>query len=200
MKSCRNCCKEYDYAGFYCHWCSEKRRAEKRKGIPCNGCSIVKGISNKKLHLCESCYRKKRQDDDPIYKEKVRVAKFKSRRKNRGQDPDSPLMKRRNGEGHLDRNGYFQITVFGHPNATNSKGRIAQHTFVMSEHIGRPLTKLESVHHKNGVRNDNRIENLELWHKGQPAGQRVEDKIEWCKEFLKEYGYTMGFNEQGGYM
>jgi hypothetical protein len=191
MRECRGCSKEYDYAGFYCHWCSEKRREEKRKGIPCKSCNIVKGISNKTFHLCALCYRNKRENDDPIYKEKVRIAKFKSRRKSRGQDPNAPIMKRRNGEGSLDKNGYFQITRLGHPNCTSKTGRIAEHTFIMSEHLGRPLTKFESVHHKNGVRHDNKIENLELWHKGQPAGQRVEDKITWCKEFLSQYGYKV---------
>ncbi len=42
----------------------------------------------------------------------------------------------------------------------------------------------------DGIRDDNRIENLELWSKAQPSGQRVEDKIKWCKEFLKEYEIT----------
>lgn len=85
-----------------------------------------------------------------------------------------------------DKSGYISLHLPGHPIA-NAGGYVYEHRLVMSEHIGRYLASHESVHHKNGNRADNRIENLELWSKAQPAGQRVEDKVTYAIEILKQY-------------
>lgn len=86
-------------------------------------------------------------------------------------------------------NGYVLIWFPEHPNANIGRTRsyVPEHRMIMSEIIGRPLLRTEQVHHKNGIRDDNRPENLELWTTSQPSGQRVEDRIKWAKEFLSLY-------------
>lgn len=78
------------------------------------------------------------------------------------------------------REGYITIRVAGK--------KVPEHRYLMECLLGRPLKLDENVHHINGVRDDNRPENLELWSHSQPRGQRVIDKIAWCLEFLSRHG------------
>jgi hypothetical protein len=75
-----------------------------------------------------------------------------------------------------------------HPNAKSKPGWIAEHVWVMSQVLGRPLRRGESVHHLNNIKHDNRPENLALWHTHQPRGASVEDTVRWARWFLREYG------------
>jgi hypothetical protein len=83
--------------------------------------------------------------------------------------------------------GYVFIFEPTHPNA-HQDGYVAEHTKVMAAALERPLEHFEEVHHRNGQRNDNRLENLELWARGmQPPGSRVSDLIDSAVRVLTLY-------------
>lgn len=82
----------------------------------------------------------------------------------------------RGGEGHpewtggriVDKGGYILVHHPGHPMARRcgvdrKPCYVPEHRLVMAEHLGRMLESHEVVHHKNGIHDDNRIENLELF-------------------------------------
>lgn len=73
-----------------------------------------------------------------------------------------------------------------HPRAATA-GYVFEHILVMEEMLGRPLLPDENIHHRNGVRDDNRPENLELWVKAQPSGVRARDALAWALEIVQRY-------------
>jgi len=58
----------------------------------------------------------------------------------------------------MTKDGYVMIYMPDNPNAIGKY--VLEHRYVMQQHLGRPLASWECVHHKNGIKDDNRIENL----------------------------------------
>lgn len=79
-----------------------------------------------------------------------------------------------------------------------SKKYVLEHRLVYEVLIlKRPLRPEETVHHKNGIRHDNRPDNLELWASRHPVGQRVDDLVAFAVEILRDYApETLSGNAQ----
>lgn len=200
MKVCSKCHNKKDETEFYkrigvCKECyKEQKRIEYRKKNPTSK-RRVSDLINKKFALLTVIKRVENSKDNKIQwlckcdcgKEKITTGK----RLRCGEIKSCGCIKRSrtyNGvyTGKKKEKGYVLLYRPKHPNAT-SDGWVREHVLVMSDKIGRPLKKDERIHHKNGIRNDNRIENLELWAKSHPGGQRVKDMVKFCVNYLKEY-------------
>lgn len=99
---------------------------------------------------------------------------------------------------HLKRNGYVWITVPALANDGIKKTEMLEHRYVMEQHLGRKLHKDETVHHRDGNRQHNLIDNLELFSSRHGPGQRVIDKVQFAidmlllyPEFARAAGYVL---------
>lgn len=84
------------------------------------------------------------------------------------------------------RRGYMMVLSPGHPRADKAR-YVFEHILVMEESLGRYLQSGENVHHLNGIRDENRPENLELWTRPQPTGIRATDALAWAHEIIRRH-------------
>jgi len=77
-----------------------------------------------------------------------------------------------------------RVDAHGDPEKVIPRGQFAKQPICAIEGCN---NKHAAIHHKNGDRQDNRPDNLELWSSRQPKGQRTEDKVEYAIEILKQY-------------
>lgn len=185
---CPNCTGKKSTKASLCKHCSRK---QKRKCAKCPAEICEANISG----MCQSCgsnhektcecgatfkgYRKKKckkctkRDSRRRYKANARAKHYK---------PEAILER----DGKMTKEGYVLVHC---PERSGNHDYVLQHRLVMENSIGRQLEPEETVHHKNGIRHDNRIENLELWTGAHPSGVRIEDLESWAKDFLKERGF-----------
>lgn len=137
------------YSKVICKQCG-KPRWVRTKGIKIAVQRFEEGFSS----LCQSCAAKNLiQEGEPNYR-KVRRDGYVSIRVNSLSEEEYlkflPMFHRptkRSVNLHLD---------------SSYKGDVFEHRLIMARHLNRPLKRYEIVHHKNGIKTDNEIENLEL--------------------------------------
>ena len=134
-----------------------------QKGNCNNGCDTLKYSRG----VCKKCYRK------------IHYEEHERKRRGAKKHIIHPV-----GTLGKDFFGYLTIKI---GKGNGAKDWVKHHRYVMEQHLGRPLKSFENVHHINGNKEDNRIENLELWITSQPKGQRIQDLVEYAEWILKTY-------------
>lgn len=170
VKNCGRKHKSQGYCGAHYHrlrkWGNVKKNQPLRDYISedcsIDGCELPKKARN----LCERHYESLRKHGDPLKRRQY--------------------TKRYEGKQFISKEGYIWIYLPKH-HLANKAGYVIEHRLVMEEMLKRPLRKNENIHHLNGNKQDNHPENLELWVKDQPCGQRREDLVKWAKEILRRY-------------
>ena len=184
---CRECSKPFDYKPGYLNAYRKKFGKDPIYcSIPCSAIGRRKDADERHKTTCKNCnkefYRTRRNESGTIYREQELCGK---QCKNEWV---SKLYRQRHGLPTITRRVRRRYAVLRIP-ATNGTPtyEILEHRYVMEQHLGRKLLPEETVHHVNGLKTDNRLENLELFSSRHGPGQRVVDKVRFAKEILALY-------------
>ena len=158
VKICKECGKEF-------------KRSAKNRSLVCPVCK-----HNKQRVKCSTC-------DNLVFAGTLQC--LKCHRLNHPQSGE--FNKNWKGGKTKHKKGYVLVLAKEHARASGNNVYVFEHILVMEEVLGRYLLPGENVYHKNGIKDDNRPENLELWVTKQPSGQRPEDLVSWAEEILKLY-------------
>lgn len=137
----------------------------------CVGCGAMRWVPAVRPRLrCRSCSGKR-----TIVHALALCPRSRPGQSERQRGPRNPAWK---GGVTVGGNGYRYVLLDSSDpmfSMANKERRVMEHRLIVARNIGRPLEAWEQVHHKNGTRTDNRLDNLELWKRPQPSGIRQAD-------------------------
>ena len=148
-------------------------------------CSMqCKWISQKRKHLTPKLKKKFLEGGIKYWETHKRPKDFGKRMAEFQRGKFREQAKGWKGGKRIDKQGYVWIITSDFYITKDGKKKskyIKEHRFIMKKHLGRKLEKFETIHHKNGNKGDNRIENLEILIRKTHFGQIR------CPHCLKEF-------------
>lgn len=185
--NCRECGNEFGMMPSYLTAYRKKwGRDPMYCSIKCSANAARKKTDERHKSECINCgrefYKSRRKGSGTIYQTQMLCSRQCANERR------SKLYRERNGLPQITRRLKRRYAVLRIPARDGQPTyEILEHRYVMEQKLGRKLTSDETVHHVNGVKTDNRPENLELFSSRHGPGQRVDDKVAFAIEILTLY-------------